>query len=57
MLARIGVMWAINRHIVRMFDPSRKEKHGGRRATRCPILAQDAELKLASFRSCRAGAS
>jgi hypothetical protein len=31
MLARIGVMRALNRHIERVFDPSRKEKHWGRR--------------------------
>jgi hypothetical protein len=31
MLARIGVMQALNRHIERAFDPSRKEKHWGRR--------------------------
>lgn len=27
MLARIGVMKALNRHVVREFDTSRKEKH------------------------------
>jgi hypothetical protein len=27
MLARIGVMRALNRHVERVFDPSRKEKH------------------------------
>ena len=31
MLARIGVMRALNRHVERVFDPSRKEKHWGRR--------------------------
>ncbi len=31
MFARIGVMRALNRHIERVFDPSRKEKHWGRR--------------------------
>ena len=31
MLARIGVMRALNRHDERAFDPSRKEKHWGRR--------------------------
>jgi hypothetical protein len=29
--ARIGVMRALNRHVEREFDPSRKEKHWGRR--------------------------
>jgi hypothetical protein len=31
MFARIGVMRALNRHVERMFDPSRKEKHWGKR--------------------------
>ena len=31
MFARIGVMQAINRHVEREFDPSRKDKHWGRR--------------------------
>jgi hypothetical protein len=31
MLARIGVMKALNRHVGRVFDPSRKDKHWGRR--------------------------
>jgi hypothetical protein len=31
MFARIGVMKALNRHVERVFDPSRKEKHWGRR--------------------------
>jgi hypothetical protein len=31
MLARIGVMRALNRHVERVFDPSRKETHWGRR--------------------------
>jgi len=31
MFARIGFMRAINRHVERVFDPLRKEKHCGRR--------------------------
>jgi hypothetical protein len=31
MFARIGVMRALNRHIERVFDPSRKDHHWGRR--------------------------
>jgi hypothetical protein len=31
MFARISVMRALNRHVERVFDPSRKEKHWGRR--------------------------
>ena len=31
MFARIGVRQAINRHVERVFDPSRKDKHWGRR--------------------------
>jgi hypothetical protein len=31
MLARIGVMRALNRHVERVFDPSRKATHWGRR--------------------------
>jgi hypothetical protein len=29
MFARIGVMKALNRHVERVFDPSRKDKHWG----------------------------
>jgi hypothetical protein len=31
MFSRIGVMRALNRHVERVFDPSRKDKHWGRR--------------------------
>jgi hypothetical protein len=31
MFARVGVMRALNRHVERVFDPSRKEKHWGKR--------------------------
>jgi hypothetical protein len=31
MFARIGVMRALNRHVERVLDPSRKDKHWGRR--------------------------
>jgi hypothetical protein len=31
MFARIGVMRALNRHVERVFDSSRKEKHWGKR--------------------------
>jgi hypothetical protein len=31
MFARIGVMRALNRHVERVFDPARKEKHWGQR--------------------------
>jgi hypothetical protein len=31
MFARIGVMRALNRHVEREFDPSRKDHHRGRR--------------------------
>jgi hypothetical protein len=31
MFARIGVMRALNRHVERVFDTSRKEHHWGRR--------------------------
>jgi hypothetical protein len=31
MLARIGIMKALNRHVDRMFNPSRKDKHWRRR--------------------------
>jgi hypothetical protein len=31
MFARIGVMRALNRHVERVFDSSRKEKHWGQR--------------------------
>ena len=31
MFARIGVMRALNRHVERVFNPDRKERHWGRR--------------------------
>ncbi len=31
MLARIGIMRALNRHVERVFNPSRKETHWGSR--------------------------
>jgi hypothetical protein len=31
LFARIGIMRAINRHVERVFDSSRKEKHWGKR--------------------------
>ena len=31
MLARIGVMRALNRHVERVFNPNRKETHWGKR--------------------------
>jgi hypothetical protein len=34
MMARIGVMRALNRHHVREFNPSQKQKHWGRRKLR-----------------------
>jgi len=36
MFARIGVTQAINRHVERVFNPSRKDKHWG-----CRKLARD----------------
>jgi hypothetical protein len=36
MFARIGIMRALNRHVERVFDPSRKDHHWGR-----PKLARD----------------
>jgi len=30
LFARIGVMRALNRHVDRVFNPSRKDKHWGR---------------------------
>jgi hypothetical protein len=34
MFARIGVMRALNRHVERVFDPSRKDHHWGKRKLR-----------------------
>jgi hypothetical protein len=31
MLARIGVMKALNRHVERVFNPDRKDSHWGKR--------------------------
>jgi hypothetical protein len=42
MLARIGVMRALNRHVERVFDPSRKEKHSGQAQTRARSMKQEA---------------
>jgi len=39
MLARIGMLGALNRHVERVFDPSRKDPHRGRRK-----LARDRRL-------------
>jgi hypothetical protein len=36
MFARIGVMRALNRHVERVFNPDRKDHHGG-----CRKLARD----------------
>jgi hypothetical protein len=32
MFARIGVMRALNRHVVRLFNPDRRETHWGKRS-------------------------
>jgi hypothetical protein len=42
MFARIGVMRALNRHVERVFDSSRKEKHWGKRKTRARSMKQEA---------------
>jgi hypothetical protein len=34
MFARIGVMKALNRHVERVFDPSRKDRQGERKLIR-----------------------
>ncbi len=34
LFARIGIMRAINRHVERVFDPSRKDKHRGSGSSR-----------------------
>jgi hypothetical protein len=31
MMARIGIMKALNRHVERVFNPDRKDKHWGKR--------------------------
>jgi hypothetical protein len=38
MFARIGVMQALNRHVERVFDPSRKPHHWGRRKLKLAIF-------------------
>jgi hypothetical protein len=38
MFARIGVMRALNRYIERVFDPSRKDTHWGRRNGARPMM-------------------
>jgi hypothetical protein len=44
MFARIGVMRALNRHVERVFDPSRKDHHWGRRKLARDRLFLSAEL-------------
>jgi hypothetical protein len=44
MFARIGVMRALNRHVERVFDPSRKDKHRGRRKLARGIDDQSRQL-------------
>jgi hypothetical protein len=34
MMARIGIMRALNRHVERVFNPDRKDKHWGKRKLR-----------------------
>jgi hypothetical protein len=46
MFARIGVMRALNRHVERVFDPSRKEKLG-QAQTRARSMKQEA-VKVAA---------
>jgi hypothetical protein len=41
MLARIGVMRALNRHVERVFDSSRKETHWGRRKLARDVLGSN----------------
>ena len=41
MFARIGIIRALNRHVERVFDPTRKEPHWGRRK-----LTRDRKLSL-----------
>jgi hypothetical protein len=50
MLARIAVMKALNRHVERVFNPNRKDHHGGKRKlkrdqgqSRCVSFSQDGE--------------
>jgi len=46
MFARIGFMKALNRHVERVFDPSRKDRHWGRRSHR-KWAAPSAVLQIA----------
>jgi hypothetical protein len=50
MLARIAVMKALNRHVERVFNPNRKDHHGGKQKlkrdqgqSRCVSFSQDGE--------------
>jgi hypothetical protein len=38
MMARIGVMKALNRHVERVFNLDRKETHGGKRKLKGDLL-------------------
>jgi hypothetical protein len=51
MSARIGVMWAINRHIERVFDPSRKGEASGMagHATRCPNTGAGRRVEISEI--------
>ena len=48
MLARIGVMRALNRHVERVFDPDRKGHHWGKRK-----LKRDQRVTLIFRFDCR----
>jgi hypothetical protein len=49
MLTRIGVMRALNRHVERVFDPSRKDKHWGKRKLARDRLRKQAVIATSDY--------
>jgi hypothetical protein len=50
MFARIGVIRALNRHVERVFNPSRKEPHWGRRKLARDLTFPHAIIGMSSYK-------
>ena len=48
MLARIGIMRAINRHVERVFDSSRKDKHWGKAEVGAGSMTEARKARIVS---------
>ena len=51
MMARIGIMRALNRHVERVFDPSRKEKALGTQEAGSGSMTQPGNVRFDAFRT------